>query len=322
MGTTFSARHARELGLDAARALDEVLALGLDPLRLCLYWDQPEGGIPELTWQLEAAARAGREVVATVGMKAPRWPEFYLPEPLASDHPGGIDIGGVPAVRDAILVHLSSVVAHLRGSSVIRWWQVENEPLNRSGPQHWWIGADLLAEEISRVRELDRRPIVINLFGHFDRPLDIASGHSWFRNLSALRGKGSGAEREALPMLRRGDVLGLDLYRVIGGRLGGRRILHHAKSTVAYAARMREQAASSGVECWVTELQAEPWEPDPSTLWEPSSIGPNDARAALDAVAGTGIEVVLLWGVEYWLAQAMRGNRAWLDAGRALIEQG
>jgi hypothetical protein len=32
------------------------------------------------------------------------------------------------------------------------------------------------------------------------------------------------------------------------------------------------------------------------------------------------VETVLLWGVEYWLAQATRGNPAWLDAGRAALK--
>ncbi|MFZ0216851.1 MAG: hypothetical protein WAM30_13040 [Candidatus Dormiibacterota bacterium] len=320
IGATFSARHARELGLEADRAFDEVLALGLNPLRLCLYWDEPDGGLEDLAWQLEAAERAGREVLLTVGMKAPRWPEFYLPGRLGVDRPPGIDIGAVPAVHDAVLVQLGIAVERVRGCAAIRWWQVENEPLNRSGPHRWWIGPQVLQQEVDRVRELDPRPIVLTAFGHFDRGLDIASGHSSLHNLAAIRGEGSGVEREVVPLLRTGDVLGIDLYRAIGGHLAGRSIVHHAKDTTGYAQRERERATALGLECWVTELQAEPWEADSSTLWDPVSVGPADTMPALQATLGVGIDVVLLWGVEYWLGQAARGDRTWLEAGRALLD--
>ncbi|MGH7919896.1 MAG: hypothetical protein ACREQM_08125 [Candidatus Dormibacteraceae bacterium] len=311
IGATFSATHARWLGLDAPRALARMIELGLDPLRLCGYWNRP---LDDLDWQLEQAAAARRQVLLTVGMKAPRWPEFHFPEGRSPDLRRGGEIGPATPIAPAVLAHLRELVERFRDQPAIAGWQVENEPSNRSGPKRWWISPDLLAQEVAAVREGDDRPLALTAFGHFDRVLDELSGHALV-NVSALRGRGSGVEPELLDLLRRGDILGLDLYHSIGHREG---FASHAGAPGPYLERCRSTARERGVECWVTELQAEPWEATSATQWDPKSVAPGDVADRLHEV-GDGIETVLLWGVEYWLAQAERGNLTWLDAGRAVL---
>jgi hypothetical protein len=313
IGATFSATNARWLGLDAEEALTQVIELGLDPLRLCGYWDQPPD---DLDWQLEQAARAGRKVALTVGMKAPRWPEFHLPPGQPLDlHRGGEVRADLP-IAPAAVVQVKAMVERFRDRSAIRWWQVENEPCNKSGPERWWISPELVAREVAAVRTLDARPVMLTAFGHFSRIVDEASGHR-ICNLDALGGRGSGVEPELVDLLQPGDVLGLDVYHSIGSR--GDHV-QHAASPITYLERWRAEARVRGVECWVTELQAEPWEAAGADQWEPRSVAPADVQDRLAEVRAAGAETVLLWGVEYWLAQARRGNSAWLDAGRAALK--
>jgi hypothetical protein len=312
IGATFSATHSRWLGLDAEETLAGVIELGLEPLRLCGYWDQPA---EDLDWQLDRAAAAGRQVVLTVGMKAPRWPEFHLPRDHELDlHRGGELRADLP-IAVAALAQVESLVERFRGRSAIAWWQVENEPSNKSGPHRWWISPELVAQEVAAVRARDDRPVVLTAFGHFNRLVDEFSGHR-VCNLEALAGRGSGVEPELLELLHPGDVLGIDVYHSMAQRAD---LVVHAASPVTYLDRWRDRSRPHGIECWVTELQAEPWEANDSTLWDPRSVAPADVAERLADVRAAGVETALLWGVEYWLAQAKRGNAAWLEAGRAAL---
>lgn len=311
IGATFSATQARWLGLDAEEALTQVIELGLDPLRLCAYWDQPA---EDLDWQLDQAARAGRHVVLTVGMKGPRWPEFHMPPGRPMDLRGGGEVRPELPVATAALAQVEAMVERFRDRPAIEAWQVENEPSNKSGPHRWWLSARVIRQEVAAVRARDHRPVVLTSFGHFNRLVDLLSGHRWL-NLAALRGRGSGVEPGLLALLRTGDVLGTDIYHSIGWR----RWVARSGSPVSYLQRCRAAARAGGVECWVTELQAEPWEPTAATLWKPRSVRPADLADRLAEVRAAGAGTVLLWGVEYWFAQAKRGNPAWLDAGRAAL---
>lgn len=307
IGATFSARRARWLGLDPAQTLTQVVELGLDPLRLCGYWDQPP---EDLDWQLDRAAEAGRHVVLTVGMKAPRWPEFHLPAGQSLDLPDGGQVAAEHPIASAALAHVGQMVERFRDRSVIERWQVENEPSNRSGPHRWWIAPEFTAREVAAVRARDGRPVTLTAFAHFSRLVDEFAGHS-ILNAEALRGRGTGVEPELLPLLESGDALGVDVYRSIGTS----RWVAHAGSHLAYLARWQAKARERDVALWVTELQAEPWETTAATLWQPRSVAPTDVADRLAEVRAAGMGTVLLWGVEYWMAQKQRGNPAWLNAG-------
>lgn len=304
IGATFSATNARARGLDPQQALAQVIELGLEPLRLCGYWDQPPD---DLDWQLDQAQAAGRQVLLTVGMKAPRWPEFHLPPDQKLDLPRGAEVGPDLPVASASAEHVAAMVERFRDRPAIAWWQVENEPLNRSGPDSWWISPQVLAGEVAAVRERDHRPVVVTAFGHFDLFLDQASGHRFF-NPSALLSRGTGVEPELLALLQPGDVLGVDVYHSIGQRDG--RVVH-AGDQIPYLEHWLAETRAQGVECWVTELQAEPWK---------GGVGPEDVVERLHEVREAGVGTALLWGVEYWLAEAQHGRPAWLDAARAALD--
>lgn len=238
-------------------------------------------------------------------MKAQGWPEFAIPARLLPpDTPASGDI----TVRrgeltGAAMAFLRSTVDRYRGHTALLGWQVENEPLNPAGPSRWWIGPEFLRREIAAVRELDPgRPLAVNVFAHFNRRVDVAASR-WGFQLGRC-----GPEAEALDLLRPGDVLGLDVYRRIGFRLGRLRLVTHAgRGYASGAGRWRERARAAGVEAWILEAQAEPWGP-------PRTCRPGDVGDTVRRLRRAGFDTVLLWGAEHWLAREAAGDGSWLAA--------
>jgi hypothetical protein len=297
--------------------------MSLDPLRLCAYWDQIAAqGYAWLDRQLAAAAGAGRRVILTVGMKGLGWPEFYPPKGMELARAGwrGV-VAGQGALRQPLLDFVETTVRRYRDRSCIGWWQVENESFDRAGPGHRWVERGLLAAEIDLVRSLDERPIALNAFGHLGPIADSIASNLWV-DVGALVGRGSRVAGELLALLRPGDVVGLDLYHRVGIMLpvlGRPHIVIAARNWLRVAARLRDQARARGVETWVMEAQAEPWEPTAATAYDPISLDPATMVATIGEIVATGFDRVLLWGVEYWLGAEHNGNDAWLKAGEGLL---
>ncbi len=207
-GTSFTRWRAEALGLDYRSAFERVCEMQFALVRLSASWREiAEFGWAHLDWLMATAEAARQRVLLTVGMKALGWPEFYLP--------AGLDPADERVQRRA-LDHLGNTVSRYGDSRMLLAWQIENEPFNRSGPQSRWIPRAMVRREAARVRLIDgRRPLVITTFAHFSEHLDRASSHeqsTWKRRL----GLDLPADREALAVLARGDILGTDVYRSIG----------------------------------------------------------------------------------------------------------
>ena len=308
IGSSFTRWRAEALGLDYQQAFRELLALRLSLIRLSASWREvAEFGWGHLDWLLDRAGEVAQPVVLTVGMKALGWPEFYLPEGLDPDQ---------PAVQRQALRHVRETVQRFRDRRTIVAWQIENEPFNRSGPQGRWIPRTVVRREVTAVRALDpTRPLVVTTFAHFSADLDRASSRhqsDWKRRL----GLAVAAEREALAILGRGDILGVDVYRSIGwvDAADNAQIARADSDQIQSVIRWRRIAESQGKRFWVTEAQAEPWEARRATHGSPLTVAPDDLESLLAALTGIGVETVLLWGSEYWLWRAANGDSRWLDA--------
>jgi hypothetical protein len=211
VGVSFSERRAAALGLDYRAAYREILQMHFRVVRLSVYWDEVDaGGYGATDWLMQQSAAAGQPVVLTVGMKALGWPEFYIPQRYQPHIQEGSDVSQDPALSAAVLNFVAATVQRYRVYSNIVRWQVENEPFNRAGVNRWWIGKGLLAQEVDAVRSLDPRPVILNVFGHFDLSVDQLSSH----NGTALGGLTSfGADvvkRGSLSELKPGDRIGFD----------------------------------------------------------------------------------------------------------------
>ena len=298
-----------------------MIQIGLTPLRLSAYWDEiDEAGFGDLDWLVAQASAAGRELLLTVGMKAQGWPEFYIPKRLRPVAEPGTDVAAASAdLRGEALGFVTTTVRRYRGSHCVVAWQIENEPLNPSGPDRWWIGPDFVATEMAVAREIDPgRPLALNVFARFNMRLDSASIRHGLELGRLLGRRHRRPEAEALALLRPNDILGLDVYRRIGHRRLGLRLLTRSWHWRRNTARWVTEAAAQGKRTWVVEAQAEPWEPEPEPGRRHRSARPDDLARTVRGLAGAGCDTVLLWGVEHWLAREAAGDDSWLAAFRAL----
>ncbi len=322
VGVTFSRRQAEYLGLPWQETFSAVMGLSPNTVRLGAYWDEIERqrGVYDfstLDWQLERLPPQTYRVVLTVGMKAPRWPEYYLPTWLLRQTRVGAHgtISDDPVVREETLRFLSAVITRYQDHPSIAYWQVENEPLDPSGPRQWRIGADFLAQEVALVRALDHRerPVILSMF--VDTPPPLASLPPWR----------SHDESRARTLLDMADVLGLDVYPSRGMRFFGRD-LYLDWSSWAWerpAMTLRQLAIDQGKDAWVMEAQAEPWEPSRLVYLDDAqsrSVGPNTAASTFGRLSNGGFGTILLWGAEHWfMRQERHDDRSWLDTLRPLF---
>ena len=322
VGVTFSPRQAEYLGLGWKDTFSAVMNLSPTVVRLGAYWDEIERrpGVYDfsaLDWQLERLPASTYRVVLTVGMKAPRWPEYYLPSWLMRDTRVGQrgTISNDAVVRMQVLRFVEAVVTRYEVHPSIGYWQVENEPLDPSGPRQWRIGADFVQEEVALVRSLDHRgrPIILSMF--VDTPPPLASLPPW-------RSHDEGRARTLLDMA---DILGLDIYPSRGIRFFGRD-LYLDWSGWAWerpALSLRQIALDQGKDAWIMEAQAEPWEPSRLVYLddaESRSVRPGTAADTFGRLSNGGFATILLWGAEHWyMRQEIHDDRSWLDTLRPLF---
>ena len=146
-GITFSHPHLQYLGLDIDESLKKAFQFNFLHLRLCVYWDRIEKkprqyDFRELTSMLDQCEKAGQKVILTVGVKAPRSPEFYWPKFIEKRDCNNSKTQGL------ILRLVSQTVKELKGFRCISHWQVENEPLDPSGPENQKIPYGFLKKEV------------------------------------------------------------------------------------------------------------------------------------------------------------------------------
>ncbi|MFH1791308.1 MAG: beta-galactosidase [Candidatus Omnitrophota bacterium] len=307
IGTTFSQRQSLYLEQDWEKAYLVVLDVGFDMVRLGAYWDEIEKREGEydfsvLDWQVNEARKRGIPVLLTVGMKAPRWPEFFIPEWVKARAKirFGTDVSKDAFLRDKTLKFIRETVLHFNGNEGVGYWQAENEPLDRSGPDMLWIGPDFLKQEAELIRSLDtgKRPVVVN----------IATYPNKFLYFMSRLGSGTSPLQDALSIC---DILGVNIYPVVGHKLWWIKLYFwtHSHEREELFSHVMTEAGRWGKDVWVTELQAEPWEPGELVHkgeGTPITASPDMTETALDELDASGINTVLLWGCEYWIYRVAR----------------
>jgi hypothetical protein len=291
IGTTFIPDEAQKRGIPKEQVLAGLSELRFQIVRLGAYW--PEIQPQSNTWNFDELHRTLRwlhehriAVVVTVGMKAPRWPEYYLPRWLTPTSP--------PGLLEPTLKFIEKVVRELRGHPNIYAWQVENEPLDRGGKYDWAIPLGMLKEEISLVRLLDDRPIHLNFWGNniIRRP-----------------------DYQAAADLA--DIIGLDLYYRQPAQFGQ----YHGPYFWDW--QLKWWIANQPKRLWITELQGDAWEKNHQHKWQPhpGSMNPGYLQANFNRALKLQPEAILFWGYEYWLWQKQQGRPELWDTAKALILQ-
>lgn len=307
LGATFSHRHLNYLGLNHLRALAEFKSLGLKWIRLGCYWNlmEPLPGryyFDTLDRIVEICTKENLKIILSVGMKAPRYPEFYFPDWIVKKTGFRKDstIGKEgDSIISPVIQFVRKCVTHYKNFPAVKIWQVENEPLDPSGDNNWNISPQLLKKEIESVNKIDTvRKILVNLWGN------EAKQRGYYKDIVKLA-----------------DIVGLDIYprRPVNTVIK----LHHRYSgpgdSYIDTVHIAEEVKSGGKKFWLTELQAEPWESGEivTAKSNPPSFMPGDLIKNLVYGKTFNPSVILLWGFEWWYYRKQKGDlRYWREAER------
>ena len=164
LGTTFSHRQILHLGGNINQSLQNLLDLNLDLIRLGLYWSEIEVQPGEYNWQIpdqqiKACLETNQNLILTVGAKAPRWPEFYWPDHHAPTLEN-------TQTRAALNHFISAAITRYQKYANLKYWQVENEPLDPVWPTKQSITPEDLQQTVELVRHLDHRPIILTAWAN------------------------------------------------------------------------------------------------------------------------------------------------------------
>ena len=335
LGISFRTPQAGAVGLDAAATLRTLLAYPFQVIRLGAYWNRIETGPgrfdpSELDGQVDAAERAGKQIVLCVGpLKTFGYPEFFvpqhhLPRPLREGHL--VRPSGHASLLGAATAFASRIVERYKDRKAIVAWQVEHEAADPLGMEHSWrLAAAFIQQEVEAVRAADpTRPIVMNGF----LPTSLAVGlQQWWRT----RDQG-----DSLAVAQRmADIVGIDYYpRHALLRLGGRTAYLDGSGS-PWAGRRRRRlfawAWTHGRRLMISEGQAEPWEtetapPNPSAAamysCPPEQVIENYNRCIGWArEAAFPLDAYLFWGAEYWMLRRRSGDASYLEAFGRVLER-
>jgi hypothetical protein len=308
-------------GLAPPVALARLLqTLQPDLVRLPVYWgsvaptstsfDYSEVDGLIKTVQAHNARKGARQtqVVLVVGARNLVFPEVHLPS--------WIDTSKVHKLETLISVpsykrYLDTTFRRYAGLSILRSWQVENEPLDDAtieGVARGALSESLVRSEVDRLRSVDLiHEVVITSFNSSHVTLDVegASPIAWlYQHLPGA--KPVGHPSQALTV---GDTLGLDLYVVtastpLGTISPSTRIAWKEESLDFW----ESQTQKTGRALWVTEMQGSPW-------IGTTGFAPRDLISSALAYRGHGVSAYLLWGVEDWL-----DSPDWMTAGLSAIK--
>ena len=147
LGISFRSPQVDALGLDARTTLQTLLTYPFQLIRLGAYWNrlEPEPGRfcpDELDWQVDAAERAGKQVILCVGaVKAFGYPEFFVPAHHLRPPLRESDLVEPAAHRPllaAATAFVTRIVERYRDRRAIVAWQVEHEAVDPLGMEHTW----------------------------------------------------------------------------------------------------------------------------------------------------------------------------------------
>ncbi len=284
-GATFSHPHLEYLKIPLEFALEESLKQNFTYLRLGAYWNRIEKNpnqydFAELIYLLNFFAKNKQKIILTLGVKAPRWPEFYWPDFIEQKSTTS------PETQEKILKFIKKVIEATKHFSCITHYQVDNEPFDPIGTENLCISVSFLIQVIELVRKLDRRPIILTLWGN------------------AVMSRGFFKKAEELA-----DIIGLDLYyKQFIAQVFGK---NYYKGPNQSDSALEKLINSSTKPVWITELQAEPWEKDEQGYLSknPESMNSEQLQKNIERAQKLPVQEILLWGFEYWLGQKRQGDR-------------
>ncbi len=333
LGLSFRPLQAAALGLDARTTLQALLTYPFQLIRLAAYWNQmePEPGTfytDELDWQIDAAERAGKQIILCVGpLKTFGYPEFFVPEHhLSSPFPEHtlIKPSQYPSLLTAATALITRLVERYKQRKSIVAWQLEHEAVDPLGIEHSWrLDAAFVKKEVEALRKADpTRPIMMNGFLPTSLPVSLSQ---WWQT----RDQG-----DSLAVAQRiADVVGIDYYpRHALTAVGTKTLYLDGRKSPWQQQRWRKLFTSThahGQKLMIAEGQAEPWEtvttpPNPSKQGMysclPEHVIINYNTCMSWSQREDPLYAYLFWGAEYWMLRKQHADASYIQAFARILE--
>ena len=333
LGISFRSPQIAVLGLDGRSTLQTLLSYPFQLIRLGAYWNrmEPEAGIfypDELDWQIDAAERAGKQIILCVGpLKTFSYPEFFVPahhlRQSLQEHTL-IKPSAYPSLLMAATEFITRLVERYKHRKGIVAWQLEHEAVDPLGVEHSWrLDVAFVEKEVEAVRKADpTRPIMMNGFLPTSLPVRLSQ---WWRT----RDQG-----DSLAVAQRiADIVGIDYYPRHALMTVGSKTLYLDGSKRAWQQRRRRQlfawTRAHGQKLMIAEGQAEPWEtvttpPNPygqgmySCL--PEQVIKNYNTCMRWPQQEDSLYAYLFWGAEYWMLREQCGDSSYMQAFARIVE--
>ncbi len=297
-GVTFSHKQAESLGLDWQKTYLAILDdLQVKKLRLSAYWDkiEPERDRFEwdyLDWEIKEASQRNVEIILAIGGRLPRWPECHFPEwTKALDE---------NARQKNILKYITKIINRYKDESSIRYWQVENEPFLPNFGECPPLNDEFLDKEISLVKSLDTREVMITDSGELS---------VW------------------VPAAKRADVFGTTMYSdVYSQKL--KSYIHYPLEPGFFRFKKNIARFFAHPRKWIViELQAEPWGPIPfqylSSVDRARTMDLSKFKKIIEFARQAGFREFYLWGAEwwYWEKTVQHNDSLWQEAKNLYLKK-
>jgi len=277
LGVSFIPDYAQSLGLNPQETMDNLLAIGVRQVRLVSYWSdgEPTPGnydFSQLDWQFRKAEAAQAQVVLTLGLRQPRWPECHIPAWAASEP--------VSVWQPQLENYMRAVVARYQRSPSLQSYQLENEFFLKGFGACRNFDRQRLVSEYNLVKKLDpNHPIIV---GRSNNALGFPIGQP------------------------QPDLFSISVYKRVWDAGVTHRYLEYPFPAWFYGYLAGVQKLFNQRDMVLGELQAEAWPPNGKTIPETSLAEQNkslDATRFKDRIAygkATGMRQIDLWGAEYW----------------------
>lgn len=296
IGFTYSPLYAQYLGLQPVEDFERIISeLPFDFVRLPVYWDRYEPlnnlwDTAELKALLDTAEHHEVGVILAIGQKVPRWPECFTPtwaKGLSKTE-----------YAEEFIGFTKYIVENFGDHPALVRWQIENESYFPFG--------DCVAQEPELIREQIK---IVNES----------------RSAKPIQTTVSGEQGVGFVKTAFADVIGFSLYRSVSVPVIGEYTFPH---TSFFYRVQKWLVAVTGKYAVISELQAEPWELSEFDITKPEGVRAayeafteEDLKKQLRFATRTGMNEISLWGVEWWLALAHRGEGRLWEGARTLLQE-
>ncbi len=308
-GTTFSQLQCKYMNLNYQEALEEILNLPLQTIRVCAYWDEIEHSENNFSFEtldriIQRTTFANKKIILAVGIKSPRWPEFHIPKWVTEKYKDSSH--QQTEVHNLCHEYTKKVIERYKCYENITHLQIENEPLNsldvtngRSISQQFLHDQLQLATLLKKPHQKILTTNAINIFPYqIGQPFTDAFQFN----------------------IQNSDAFGVNVYTKIG--IPYRLYIQPFPWFYWKLKNWQQQATDANKESWITELQAEPWE-DGSAVHttQPNfpSASPQQTEKLTNKLISLGYHNILFWGCEYWYWHKKQGREEWWNTITDLV---